>query len=74
MFFWGGYAALSASKTIAQLWDGRLKGDIGLVCPVGGRMVSPEDADQEAPMPGHLIQGGDTRRVIPRGITDRGIP
>ena len=34
----------------------------------------PEEADQEAPMPGHLIQGGDTRRVIPRGIPERGIP
>ena len=34
----------------------------------------PEEANQEAPMPGHLIQGGNTRRVIPRGIPDRGIP
>ena len=34
----------------------------------------PEEADQQAPMPGYLIQGGDTRRVIPRGIPDRGIP
>ena len=35
---------------------------------------APEEVAQEAPMPGHLIQGGDTRRVIPRGIPDRGIP
>ena len=36
--------------------------------------ASPEEVAQEALMPGHLIQGGDTRRIIPKGIPDRGIP
>ena len=35
-----GKEALSARKTIAELWDGRLRGDIGLVCAAGGRMVA----------------------------------
>ena len=35
-----GNEALSASETIAELWDGRLRGeDIVLVCAAGGRMV-----------------------------------
>ena len=35
-----GYEALSANKTIAELWDGRFRGDIGLVCAAEGRMVA----------------------------------
>ena len=36
-----GNEALSACKTIAELWDGRLRGgDIGLVSAAGGRMAA----------------------------------
>ena len=39
-FFLNG--ALSAKKTIAELWDGRLRGGgIDLVCAAEGRVVSP---------------------------------
>ena len=40
-FGWVGNEALSACKTIAELWDDRLRGgDIGLVSAAGGRMSS----------------------------------
>ena len=65
---------LSAKKTIAELWDGRLRGGIGLLCAVGGscqdfllgqplKAGSALEADHEAPMPGHLTRGGGTRQV-----------
>ena len=39
LFLFFGNEALSARKTIAELWDSRLRGDIGLVCAAGGRIV-----------------------------------
>ena len=70
-----GNGALSARKAIAELWDGRLRsGTLVWFAPPEEGWSPPEEVSQEAPMTGHLIQGGDTRRVITRGIIDRDIP
>ena len=75
VFLFFGNEALSARMTIAELWDGRMRGGhwSGSSPPEEG-WPPPEEASQEAPMPGHLIQGGDTRRVIPRGHPRSGYP
>ena len=63
-FLGGGNEAFSARKTIAELWDGRLRWDIGLVCAAGGRMVAsrggrPRGAHAWAPHPGRGYPSGN---------------
>ena len=51
-FFLGGDETLSASKTIAELWDGRLRGILVWSAPPEEGWSPSKEADQEAPMPG----------------------